>query len=105
MALELTNDNFDLTVIESGKPALVDFWAAWCGPCRMIAPSIEELSAEFKDIAVVGKVDVDTNQEIATKFGIRNIPTLLFFKDGKVVDKVVGVIPKEQLKQKLESFI
>ena len=105
MALELTNSNFDSSVLESSQPALVDFWATWCGPCRMIAPSIEELNLEFEGKAVVGKVDVDNNQEIAAKFGIRNIPTLLFFKDGKVVDKVVGVVPKEQLKEKLQALM
>ncbi len=105
MALELTNSNFDVAVLESDKPSLVDFWATWCGPCRMIAPSIDELNIEFEGQAVIGKVDVDNNQEIAAKYGVRNIPTLLFFKGGVVVDKVVGVVPKEQLKEKLLALM
>ncbi len=88
--------------IESGKPAMVDFWAVWCGPCRMVGPVVEELATEYQGKAVIGKVDVDTNQEVAAKYGIRNIPTILFFKDGEVVDKVVGVVPKEQLVEKIK---
>ena len=84
---------------------MVDFWAVWCGPCRMVGPVVEELAAEYQGKAVVGKVDVDTNQEIAAKYGIRNIPTILFFKDGEVVDKVVGVVPKEQLQEKLNAIL
>jgi len=105
MALEVTDASFASDIIESGKPALVDFWAVWCGPCRMVGPVVEELATEYQGKAVVGKVDVDTNQEIAAKYGIRNIPTILFFKDGEVVDKVVGVVPKEQLVEKLNAIL
>ena len=105
MAVEITDSNFQETVLNSDKPVLVDFWAAWCGPCRMLGPIIEELHGDYDGKAVVGKVDVDTNQEIAAKYGIRNIPTILFFKDGEVVDKVVGVVPKEQLQEKLNAIL
>ncbi len=105
MALEVTDTTFAKEVLESGKPAMVDFWATWCGPCRMVAPTVEVLSKEYGDQVVIAKVDVDNNQEVAAEFGIRNIPTLLFFKDGKVVDKVVGVAPKSQLEQKLKAIM
>ena len=84
---------------------MVDFWAVWCGPCRMVGPVVEELATEYQGKAVIGKVDVDTNQEVAAKYGIRNIPTILFFKDGVVVDNVVGVVPKEQLVEKLNAIL
>lgn len=105
MAVELNEQNFQNEVIRSGKAAMVDFWAAWCGPCRMVGPIVEELAQEYQGKAVVGKVDVDVNQDISVEYGIRNIPTILFFKDGKVVDKVVGVVPKEQLEQKLKAIL
>ncbi len=105
MALEVTDSTFAKEVLESGKPAMVDFWATWCGHCRMVAPTVEELSNEYGEQVVIAKVDVDNNQEVAAEFGIRNIPTLLFFKDGKVVDKVVGVAPKSQLEQKLKAIM
>ncbi|GGE94943.1 thioredoxin [Chishuiella changwenlii] len=105
MAVEVTDASFASDIIESGKPAMVDFWAVWCGPCRMVGPVVEELATEYQGKAVIGKVDVDTNQEIAAKYGIRNIPTILFFKDGEVVDKVVGVVPKEQLVEKLNAIL
>ena len=105
MALEITDASFASDVIESGKPAMVDFWAVWCGPCRMVGPVVEEIAGEYQGKAIVGKVDVDTNQEVAAKYGIRNIPTILFFKDGEVVDKVVGVVPKEQLVEKLNAIL
>lgn len=94
MAQVITDANFQEVVLNSDKPVLVDFWAAWCGPCRMLAPIVDELSEEFDGRAVVGKMDVDTNQAIATEYGIRNIPTVLIFKDGKMVNRQVGVAPK-----------
>ena len=94
MALEITEKNFDELVVNTDKPVVLDFWAEWCGPCRMIAPLIEEMHNEYGDKAVIGKVDVDSNNSIAVKYGIRNIPTILFLKDGEVVDKVVGAVPK-----------
>lgn len=103
MALQITDQNFDEVVLKSDKPVLVDFWAEWCGPCRMVGPVVEELSNEYSGRAVVGKVDVDSNAEISTRFGIRNIPTLLIFKNGQVVDKQVGVVPKNALAAKLDA--
>ena len=105
MAVEITDSNFQETVLNSDKPVLVDFWAAWCGPCRMLGPIIEELHGDYDGKAVVGKVDVDNNQQIAMQFGIRNIPTVLIFKNGEVVDKFVGVAPKASIAEKLNSFL
>jgi len=105
MALEITDANFQETVLNSDKPVLVDFWATWCGPCRTIAPIVDELHDEMDGRAVVGKVNVDENSEAPAEYGIRNIPTLLIFKGGEVVDKVVGVVPKSQLIEKLESHM
>jgi thioredoxin 1 len=103
MALEITTDNFDEIVAKSDKPVLVDFWAEWCGPCRMVGPVVEELSKDYEGKAVVGKLNVDEHGEIAERFGIRNIPTLLVFKGGEVVDKQVGVAPKNVLAGKLDG--
>lgn len=103
MALELTDSNFEELVMKSDKPVLVDFWAEWCGPCRMVGPVVEELATEYEGKAVIGKVNVDENQEISAKFGIRNIPTLLVFKNGEVVDKQVGVAPKNALAGKIDA--
>lgn len=103
MALEFNDSNFDELVMNSDKPVLVDFWAEWCGPCRMVGPIVEELATEYDGKAVIGKVNVDENQGVAAKFGIRNIPTLLVFKGGEVVDKQVGVAPKNVLAGKLDS--
>jgi len=105
MALELTDANFDEVVMKSDKPVLVDFWAVWCGPCRMVAPIVEELSKDYDGRAVIGKLDVDTNGEVAARFGIRNIPTLLFFKNGEGVDKQVGAAPKQVFAAKLDALI
>ncbi|HUH35763.1 MAG TPA: thioredoxin [Moheibacter sp.] len=105
MALEVTDASFENDVIKSGKPAMVDFWATWCGPCRMVGPTVEELAKEYEGQAVIAKVDVDNNQQVAADYGIRNIPTILFFKDGEVVDKVVGVVPKAQLEEKLKAIM
>jgi len=103
MALEFTDSNFEELVIKSDKPVLVDFWAEWCGPCRMVGPVVEELSQEYEGKAVIGKVNVDHNPNISAQFGIRNIPTLLFFKGGQLVDKQVGAVPKSVLAGKLDA--
>jgi thioredoxin 1 len=103
MAIEITDSNFEEIVAKSTKPVLLDFWAEWCGPCRMVGPVVEELSKDYDGKAVVGKVNVDTNPNISMQFGIRNIPTILFFKDGKVVDKQVGAVPKAVLAGKLDA--
>ena len=105
MAKEFNTDNFETEVLESKKPVLVDFWAEWCGPCRMITPLIDELHQEFQDKAVVGKVNVDSESEISSRYGITSIPTLLFFKDGEVVDKHIGSASKTDLENKLNSLI
>lgn len=102
MAIEITDSNFK-ELLESGKPIVVDFWAQWCGPCLALAPVIEELSKEYEGKAIVGKLDVDNNPGISSQYGIRNIPTILFFKDGKLVDKQVGAVPKNHLVKKLEA--
>ncbi len=103
-ALEATDANFD-TLIQTDKPVLVDFWAEWCGPCKTISPIVEQIADEYAGKAVVSKVDVDTNQDLSVRFGIRSIPTLLIFKNGEVVDKVVGVTTKNLLTSKLEAHI
>ncbi|MBK7388220.1 MAG: thioredoxin [Bacteroidetes bacterium] len=103
MAIELTDSNFDELVLKSDKPVLVDFWAEWCGPCRMVGPVVEELSKDYDGRAVVGKVDVDSNPGISMKYGIRNIPTLLIFKGGEIVDKQVGAVPKSVLAGKIDG--
>ncbi len=105
MAIEFTDANFEELVIKSEKPVLVDFWAEWCGPCRMITPLVEELYGDYKDKAIIGKVNVDENAEVTTNYGIRNIPTILFFKNGEVVEKVVGVVPKSQLASKIDALL
>ncbi|WP_297984188.1 thioredoxin [uncultured Chryseobacterium sp.] len=105
MALEITDQSFQETVLNSDKPVLVDFWAVWCGPCRMLGPIIEEVAADFEGKAVVGKVDVDNNQQVSVDYGIRNIPTVLIFKNGEVVDKIVGVQPKEVIAEKLSAHL
>lgn len=105
MALKLNEDNFEAEVLNSSKPVLIDFWAEWCGPCKMISPLIDELAEEMGDTAVVGKVEVDTAQALAAKYGVRSIPFLLFMKDGEVKDQIVGAnVTKESLKAKLEAL-
>jgi len=104
MALEITDANFEELVLKADKPVVVDFWAEWCGPCRIIGPIVNEIAEDYKDRAVVGKVDVDNNPNIAARFGIRNIPTVLFFKNGVVADKQVGAVPKANFINKLEKL-
>ena len=101
--IEITDSNFEEEVAKSDVPVLIDFWAVWCGPCRMIAPIVEELAGEFDGKAKIGKLDVDNNPGVATKFGIRSIPTLLIFKGGKKVDEIVGVVPKPMIVSKLNA--
>ena len=105
MALTITDATFDEVVLKSDKPVLVDFWAAWCGPCRMVGPIIEEISNEYEGKAVVGKVDVDANQEFAAKYGVRNIPTVLVFHNGEIVGKQVGVAPKQTYTDSLDELL
>jgi thioredoxin 1 len=105
MALEVNDGNFDDVVIKSDKPVVVDFWAEWCGPCRMIAPIIEEISNEFSGKALVVKCDVDNSPAVALKYNIRNIPTILFFKNGIVADKQVGAVPKNNFVAKLNALL
>ena len=103
MAIEITDANFDELVLKSDKPVLVDFWAEWCGPCRMVGPIVEELAKDFDGKAIIGKVNVDNNPNISMNYGIRNIPTLLIFKNGEIVDKQVGAVPKSVLATKLNA--
>lgn len=103
MAITFTDANFDELVLKSDKPVLVDFWAEWCGPCRMVGPIVEELSKDYEGKAVIGKVDVDSNPNISMTYGIRNIPALLFFKNGQIVDKQIGAVPKAILAKKLDA--
>ncbi len=101
----VTDDNFDSVVTNGDKPAVVDFWAAWCGPCRMIAPHVEALADEYAGKAIVAKLDVDTSRQTAMKFGIQSIPTLLFFKNGRVADRLVGVADRKVIKAKLDALL
>ena len=105
MALDITEENYEQIVLNSKKPVLLDFWAEWCGPCKIISPVIDELYKEFKDTAIVAKVNVDEAGALSSKYGIRNIPTLLFIKDGEVVDKHVGSATKKVLSDKLNSLL
>jgi len=105
MALEFTDATFEELVLNSENPVLVDFWAEWCGPCRMVGPIVQEIGQDYEGKVVVGKLDVDSNPGVSAKFGIRNIPTILFFKGGQVVDKQVGAVPKQVLVNKLEVLM
>lgn len=105
MALTFTEDNFEDEVLKSDKPVLVDFWATWCGPCRMIAPIIDQLAVEFAGQVKVGKVDVDNNNGIASSYNVRSIPTLIFFKNGQMVDTIVGATSKDAITQKINSLL
>ena len=104
MALNIKDDNFEAIVAE-GKPVVLDFWATWCGPCKQIAPYIEELAEEYKDTVNIGKCDVDDNADLPAQFGVRNIPTVLFIKNGEVVDKQVGAAPKATFEEKLKAIL
>ena len=105
MAETFTSGNWNEKVLQSDKPVLVDFWAEWCGPCRMIGPIVEEIAKEYDGKAVVGKLNVDENGEIAGNYGIRSIPTLLVFKGGQIVDKIVGAVPKPSITQKIDAVL
>lgn len=104
MALNITDQNFEEIVAE-GKPVVLDFWATWCGPCKQIAPYIEELAEEYKDTVIIGKCDVDENSDLPAQFGVRNIPTVLFIKNGEVVEKQVGATTKQALAEKLKAIL
>jgi thioredoxin 1 len=105
MVIDITDDKFEEVVVNSDVPAIVDFWAEWCGPCRMVSPIVKELSEEYGDKILVAKMDVDSNPNTAVKYGIRNIPTILFFKNGEIVDKQVGAVPKAVLASKLDAIL
>jgi len=103
--IEITDSNFDAEVSKSDLPVLIDFWAVWCGPCKMVAPIVEELAKDYDGRAKIGKLDVDNNQQTAIKFGIRSIPTLLIFKNGQVVDTIIGSVPKGSIAEKLNAHL
>ncbi len=105
MATAVNDSNFEEIILKTDKPAVVDFWAAWCGPCRMIAPIIDELAGEYEGKAVIAKCDVDSSENIPVKYGIRNIPTILFFKDGELKDKIVGSTTKSKIVEKINSLM
>jgi len=105
MALEINDSNYEELVMKSDKTVVLDFWAVWCGPCRMIDPIIKEMATEYEGKAVIGKVDVDNAPQVAARFGIRNIPTVVYIKNGEVVDKQVGAVPKNTLVSKLEAVL
>lgn len=104
MALEITDSNYK-EILAEGKPVVIDFWAPWCGPCKMVGPIIDELATEYEGKAIIGKCDVDDNDDVASVFGIRNIPTVLFFKDGQLVDKQVGSAPKGIYAAKIDALL
>jgi thioredoxin 1 len=103
--IEVTDANFEEEVVQSDKPVIVDFWAVWCGPCKMIAPIMEEFASEYKEKVKIAKIDVDNNPNTAVKFGIRSIPTVLYFKDGKIVEQIIGAYPKAHFEEKLNQMI
>ena len=103
--IELTDDNFENEVLKSDKPVLVDFWASWCSPCKMVAPVVEEIALDYAEKIKVGKLNVDDHNRTASQYGIMSIPSILFFKEGKVVDQVIGAVPKSQLKETVEKIL
>ena len=103
--VEITDDNFEAEVIKSDKPVLIDFWAVWCGPCKLIAPIVEELAGEYDGKVKIGKLDVDSNQQTSIKFGVRSIPTLLLFKGGNLKDTIIGAVPKSKIVEKLTAVL
>jgi thioredoxin 1 len=105
MTIDVTDSTFEQVVLKSDKPVLVDFWAEWCGPCRMVGPIVKEIGNDFEGKVVVTKLDVDSNPEVSSKYGIRNIPTILFFKNGEIVDKQVGAVPKANLVAKVQALL
>lgn len=105
MTIEVTDANFEEKVLQSDKPVIVDLWAEWCGPCKMIGPIIDEIAKDYEGKVVCAKIDVDSNPEVPTKYRVRNIPTILFFKDGELKDKQVGAVPKNTLTAKLEPLL
>lgn len=105
MTLELTDKNFEALVLNNPKPAVIDFWTQWCAPCKTVGEAIETLAEEYKELAVIGKVDADVNPEVSLKFRVRNMPTVLYLKDGKVVDKQVGAVSKAVLEEKLKAIL
>ncbi|WP_106831735.1 thioredoxin [Parabacteroides pacaensis] len=104
MALQITDANFE-ELVNSGKPMVADFWAEWCGPCRVVSPIIDELATEYEGKVIIGKVNTETDTEVVGQYGIRSIPTILFFKDGKMVDKIVGAVPKDTIISKIEALL
>ncbi|MEX0928925.1 MAG: thioredoxin [Balneolales bacterium] len=103
--IALTDDSFENEVLQSDQPVLVDFWAEWCGPCRMVGPIVEELAGEYEGKVKIGKVDVDSNPQVSTRYNIRSIPALLIFKNGEVVDQIIGAVPKAELKKQLDAQV
>lgn len=103
--VEITDDNFEAEVIKSDKPVLIDFWAVWCGPCKLIAPIVEELAGEYDGKVKIGKLDVDSNQQTSIKFGVRSIPTLLLFKGGNLKETIIGAVPKSKIVEKLNAAL
>ncbi|MDG1261724.1 MAG: thioredoxin [Flavobacteriales bacterium] len=105
MAVELTDANFEQIALQADQPVMIDFWAEWCGPCRMVGPIVEEMHGDYEGKAVIAKVNVDENPNISAKFGIRNIPTIIFLKNGEMVDKSVGAVPKNVLTDKMDNLL